>query len=252
MIIRFQFVILALCVAFASAGYVPAAPLAYAGPVLAKTVVADYHHEPKYAYAYGVQDTLTGDQKHHEERRDGDVVEGSYSLLEADGTRRTVHYTADSVNGFNAVVDKQPAVVAKIAAPVVAKVATPVVAKIAAPVVAAPAGYAYSYGSPAYAKLAAPVAYANYAAGAAYTSYATPAAYTSYAPAAYTSYAAPAAYTSYAAPAAYANYAVPAAAKLVAPVTAKIAAPAVYSYGSPIAYSSYAAPYAHASYAAQW
>lgn len=54
------------------------------------------------------------------ESRSGDVVQGSYSLTDPDGTRRTVDYTADPVNGFNAVVRKEP-LVAKVAAAPVAK-----------------------------------------------------------------------------------------------------------------------------------
>lgn len=35
---------------------------------------------------------------------------GSYSLVEPDGSLRTVIYTADPLNGFNAVVEKTPLV----------------------------------------------------------------------------------------------------------------------------------------------
>lgn len=38
---------------------------------------------------------------------------GSYSVVEPDGTLRTVIYTADSINGFNAVVQRGPLVHAK-------------------------------------------------------------------------------------------------------------------------------------------
>lgn len=38
---------------------------------------------------------------------------GSYSVVEPDGTVRTVIYTADSINGFNAVVQRGPLVHAK-------------------------------------------------------------------------------------------------------------------------------------------
>jgi hypothetical protein len=67
---------------------------------------------PRYSYKYGVTDYSTGDIKSQSESRDGDIVKGQYSLVEPDGTIRTVHYTADSVNGFNAVVKKtgQPAI----------------------------------------------------------------------------------------------------------------------------------------------
>ncbi|KAK3912923.1 Adult-specific cuticular protein ACP-20 [Frankliniella fusca] len=66
----------------------------------------DYHAHPKYSYKYGVSDHHTGDIKSAHETRDGDVVKGQYSLVEADGTIRTVDYTADDHNGFNAVVSK--------------------------------------------------------------------------------------------------------------------------------------------------
>lgn len=61
---------------------------------------------PRYAFDYAVHDPHTGDQKSQWESRDGDVVKGSYSLVEPDGTVRTVHYTADDHNGFNAIVHK--------------------------------------------------------------------------------------------------------------------------------------------------
>jgi hypothetical protein len=65
---------------------------------------------PQYSFGYSVQDALTGDSKTQHETRDGGVVKGSYSLVEPDGTTRTVEYTADPVNGFNAVVHRQPSV----------------------------------------------------------------------------------------------------------------------------------------------
>ncbi|XP_054725431.1 larval cuticle protein A2B [Anastrepha obliqua] len=63
---------------------------------------------PQYNFAYDVQDAVSGDSKSQSESRDGDVVHGEYSLNDADGYRRTVKYTADSVNGFNAVVEREP------------------------------------------------------------------------------------------------------------------------------------------------
>lgn len=88
-----------------------AAPIV-AAPVIAKSAdLADAY--PQYQYAYNVNDVLTGDNKAQEEIRDGDVVKGYYSLVEADGSVRRVNYYADPVNGFNAVVSKSaPAVVA--------------------------------------------------------------------------------------------------------------------------------------------
>ncbi|XP_050542324.1 cuticle protein 19.8-like [Daktulosphaira vitifoliae] len=67
----------------------------------------DHHYSvPSYHFNYGVKDMHTGDLKSQWERREGDVVKGSYSLMEPDGSIRTVDYTADSRNGFNAVVTK--------------------------------------------------------------------------------------------------------------------------------------------------
>ncbi|XP_014364171.2 larval cuticle protein A2B isoform X1 [Papilio machaon] len=131
----FRFIVLTCLVAAASAGLVPAAvsyaaptyhtaPVAYAAaPVVAKVAVEEYDAHPQYSFAYDVQDGLTGDSKSQHETRDGDVVHGSYSVVDPDGTKRTVDYTADPHNGFNAVVNKEPvavkvAKVAKVAAPI--------------------------------------------------------------------------------------------------------------------------------------
>uniref|UniRef100_A0AAG5D672 Uncharacterized protein n=1 Tax=Anopheles atroparvus TaxID=41427 RepID=A0AAG5D672_ANOAO len=160
----------------------------------------DYYAHPKYSYNYGVHDSLTGDVKSQVESRDGDVVKGQYSLVEPDGSVRTVDYTADDVNGFNAVVSKSaPSVHAK--------------------TVVAPAVVAHH--------AAAPAVYATHAAPAVYASHAAPAVYASHAaPAVYASHAAPAVYASHAAPAVYASHAAPAVLKTV--VSAH-AAPAVYA-----------------------
>ncbi|KAJ9588160.1 hypothetical protein L9F63_018464 [Diploptera punctata] len=66
----------------------------------------DYYAYPKYSFKYSVNDFHTGDIKSQHETRDGDVVKGQYSLVEPDGTIRTVDYTADKHSGFNAVVSK--------------------------------------------------------------------------------------------------------------------------------------------------
>jgi Insect cuticle protein len=119
---------------------------------------------PQYSFNYGVHDGLTGDVKSQSETRDGGNVKGQYSLVEPDGSVRTVDYTADDVHGFQAVVSKSaPTVHAKaVVAPVA--YAAPAV-QYAAPAVqyAAPAAhYAHgpavvkSYASPAVA-YAAPV-----------------------------------------------------------------------------------------------
>lgn len=145
----YEILVIAALAAAANAGILQA-PVAYSAPVaVAKTVVAeDYDPNPQYSYGYQVQDSLTGDNKQQSETRNGDAVQGSYSLVDPDGTIRTVDYTADPINGFNAVVSKTP-----LGVPAVAKVAAPVayaspVAKYAAPVakIAAP----YAYAAPAF------------------------------------------------------------------------------------------------------
>ncbi|KAG8237005.1 hypothetical protein J437_LFUL017421 [Ladona fulva] len=93
---------------------------------------------PKYNFNYGVNDPVTGDVKSQSEHRDGDVVKGQYSLVEPDGSVRTVDYTADPINGFNAVVRKSPGVhhtpIVKAVVPTKTYVAAPVaqVAPVAA------------------------------------------------------------------------------------------------------------------------
>jgi hypothetical protein len=100
-----QFFIFALFVASAAAVYAPVpyhhAPLVAHAPVIAHAPVV--HHEPvaypKYSFNYGIKDPHTGDIKSQSEHRDGDVVKGQYSLVEPDGSVRTVDYTADDHNG---------------------------------------------------------------------------------------------------------------------------------------------------------
>jgi hypothetical protein len=117
-------------IACATGSPIVATPYGLAAPVAAPAVVktVEYDAHPHYQYTYSVNDAATGDNKQQSESRDGDVVTGQYSFIEADGTRRTVDYTADPVNGFNAVVHKEAAV-AKVVAPV-AKVIAPVAGKI--------------------------------------------------------------------------------------------------------------------------
>lgn len=101
---------LSTLLAISNGAIVPVAP---AAPV--NVVAARFEDAPSvasYTFAYDVQDKSTGDSKAQYETRNGDVVKGSYSFIEADGTRRIVDYTADPINGFNAVVSREPVAVA--------------------------------------------------------------------------------------------------------------------------------------------
>uniref|UniRef100_A0A182JJP4 Uncharacterized protein n=1 Tax=Anopheles atroparvus TaxID=41427 RepID=A0A182JJP4_ANOAO len=189
----FKFVTFAALVAVARAGLIaqpavsyaagpallsaPVAKVAYATAPIAKVAYAaqpeEYDANPQYSFSYGISDALTGDSKSQQESRSGDVVQGSYTLDDADGFKRTVDYTADPHNGFNAVVRREPLTKAVVAAPVATKVisqpalayAAPVAKTIsyAAPVAKTISQPALSYAAPAYATQAyAAPAYASY------------------------------------------------------------------------------------------
>ncbi|XP_046805945.1 larval cuticle protein A3A isoform X1 [Lucilia cuprina] len=206
----FKFVAVFALLAVANAGFLPAAQVYHAAPsAVVKTVapvahyaaqpvltkaVEEYDPHPQYKYGYNVQDNLSGDSKHQIEERDGDVVRGEYSLIDADGYKRTVHYTADPINGFNAVVNREPLVKA-VVAPAVVKSVAPVAHYAAAPALVKTVAPAYTtYAAPAVVKTVAPVA--HYAAAPAYTTYAAPAVVKTVAPA-YATYAAPATYVAH-------------------------------------------------------
>lgn len=67
-----------------------------------------FNPNPQYSYSYGVHDSHTGDSKSAHETRDGGTVKGYYTVTDADGKQRTVHYTADDKQGFRAIVSRVP------------------------------------------------------------------------------------------------------------------------------------------------
>ncbi|GAB6023992.1 hypothetical protein CHUAL_008718 [Chamberlinius hualienensis] len=83
----------------------------YSGP---KSSAADalkslYNNQNGYNYNFGydVKDYVYGNQQSRHESGSADpkgVTKGSYSLVEPDGSVRTVNYEADWVNGFRATV----------------------------------------------------------------------------------------------------------------------------------------------------
>uniref|UniRef100_T1GFH9 Uncharacterized protein n=1 Tax=Megaselia scalaris TaxID=36166 RepID=T1GFH9_MEGSC len=107
---------------YAAPAYAVHAPVVHAPIIHAPVhkVVAEPVAYPKYSFNYGIKDPHTGDIKSQAEERDGDVVKGQYSLVEPDGSVRTVDYTADDHNGFNAIVHKSAPKIVAHPAPVIA------------------------------------------------------------------------------------------------------------------------------------
>ncbi|KAM7363286.1 larval cuticle protein A2B-like [Cochliomyia hominivorax] len=121
----FKLLIVLTIVASVTASYVPlklqevyhSQPVYHTAPVAHQVIpvaqkiytktLEEYDPHPQYKFSYGVDDKLTGDSKTQHEERDGDVVHGQYSLIDADGYKRTVTYTADDHHGFNAVVHRE-------------------------------------------------------------------------------------------------------------------------------------------------
>ena len=106
-------------------------------PVAPRVEVEEVNIDPSYQFGYTVTDAKTGDSKAREEVRDGDVVSGSYTVADPDGRIRHVTYTADAVNGFNAVVTYDgeqgpPAIPLNPSIPSTVDT-TPVVAQVATP-----------------------------------------------------------------------------------------------------------------------
>ncbi|XP_066156444.1 uncharacterized protein [Euwallacea fornicatus] len=80
--------------------------LNYSSAVTVHQYAPEYDKPADYSFSYGVKDLHTGDVKSQWEKKDGDTVKGQYSLVEADGSVRTVDYTADKYSGFNAIIKK--------------------------------------------------------------------------------------------------------------------------------------------------
>jgi len=93
----------------AAAGYRPSGykPTAYKPATYAAGYKADYEGPSDYSFNYEVNDAATYDVKSQSEYSKDGYVAGSYSLIDADGLRRTVDYTADDYNGFQANVRRE-------------------------------------------------------------------------------------------------------------------------------------------------
>nr|XP_022906635.1 larval cuticle protein A2B-like [Onthophagus taurus] len=73
-----------------------------------KLLEYDTSHQ-NYQWGYDIQDEITGDFKSQEERKEGDILRGFYSFIEADGSKRIVRYIVHPKLGFNAIVLKERA-----------------------------------------------------------------------------------------------------------------------------------------------
>ena len=94
-------------VAVTSAGILQGAY--YPQPTILKQVVHAAPEAPaNYDFNYAVNEPLTGDVKSQQEKAVNGVIHGSYQMNDADGFLRTVEYTADDINGFQANVRREP------------------------------------------------------------------------------------------------------------------------------------------------
>lgn len=117
----FKFVILVCLVSVAFGGllptYIPPAQSylppseSYLPP--ATTKAPEWQPEAEkpanYEFQYEVNEPSTGDIKQQQEMAKDGVVKGQYWLIQPDGSKRIVDYTADDKNGFQATVKIIPA-----------------------------------------------------------------------------------------------------------------------------------------------
>ncbi|XP_072940563.1 uncharacterized protein [Epargyreus clarus] len=94
------------------------APQAYQPQRQEQREPEEYDHNPSYQFGFDVNDDQYTNYQNRKEQRDGDVIKGSYSVVDSDGFIRTVTYTADPKEGFKAEVSRQPTdIVVKIPTP---------------------------------------------------------------------------------------------------------------------------------------
>lgn len=71
-----------------------------------------------YQFGFDVKDDEYTNYQQRKEVRDGNVIKGSYSVVDSDGFIRTVTYTADPKEGFKADVSRTPTdIVVKVPTP---------------------------------------------------------------------------------------------------------------------------------------
>lgn len=67
-----------------------------------------YEEPANYEFQYHVDDDHTKDIKAHSEHASNGAVQGQYWLIDSDGHKRIVDYTADDHHGFQATVRREP------------------------------------------------------------------------------------------------------------------------------------------------
>ncbi|XP_070499701.1 cuticle protein 7-like [Chironomus tepperi] len=178
----FKFVILCATLAAVSAGVIetgwqpnpwnphtatviqPATTIVKQPAIIKKVVEAEA--PANYEFNYEVHDTHTGDIKRQHEKAENGHISGQYSLVDPDGFRRVVSYTADDHHGFQANVQREPVdhkvlvqqpVVTKVIQPAVTKVIQPAtITKVVAPAHGWQAAPAHGWQAPTVLKVQAP------------------------------------------------------------------------------------------------
>ncbi|CAO1326027.1 unnamed protein product [Diamesa serratosioi] len=87
-------------------------------PTIVKQVVHTAEAPANYDFNYAVNEQSTGDVHSQWEKAENGVIRGTYQMNDADGFLRTVEYTADDVNGFQANVRREPLNNVKVIQPV--------------------------------------------------------------------------------------------------------------------------------------
>lgn len=91
-------------VAVANAGLYQAPAQAWEQPAKSH----GWEQPANYEFNYHVDDQHTKDIKAHHEQAQNGAVHGQYWLIDSDGHKRIVDYTADDHHGFQATVRREP------------------------------------------------------------------------------------------------------------------------------------------------
>lgn len=86
--------------------------------MLLQCLLLYFQPNASYQFGFDVKDDEYTNYQNRKETREGQVIKGSYSVVDSDGFIRTVKYTADPKEGFKAEVIREPTdIVVKIPTP---------------------------------------------------------------------------------------------------------------------------------------